>query len=121
MLNLRKQHMKYWLAEMPIGDPFGGVAFGERNDPIFTLPVAAQVLIGGLAATTISSMIAPKQSMPQAPQTPALTPPTAMPSPGDATAKAAERASIAEQLRRRGRASTILTDQSGAATDKLGA
>lgn len=117
MLNLRKQHMKYWMAEMPIGDPHGGVAFGEKNDPIFSLPVAAQVLIGGMAANALSGALTPKQSMPQAP---ALTPPTAMPSPGDATAKAAERASIAEQLRRRGRASTILTDQSGT-TDKLGA
>ncbi len=121
MLNLRKQHMKYWMAEMPIGDPHGGVAFGEKKDPIFSLPLAAQVFIGATAAQVITSGLNTYSSSNNMPPTPALTPPTAMPSPGDATTKAAERASIAEQLRRRGRASTILTDQSGAASDKLGA
>lgn len=117
MLNLRKQNMKYWIAEMPIGDPFGGAAFGQKNDPIFALPTAAQVLIGGMASNILGGMMAPKQSAPQAPT---LTSPTAM--PGEAETKAAERASIAEQLRRRGRASTVLTDQTGSGTtDKLGA
>lgn len=119
MLNLRKQNMKCLIAEMPIGDPFGGAAFGQRNDPIFSLPIAAQALIGGVAANIVGNAMTPKAS-PQAPA-PAVTPPTAMPSPGDAAAKAAERASIAEQLRRRGRASTVLTDQGSGTTDKLGA
>ncbi len=50
---------------------------------------------------------------------PALTEPTAMPAPfsQNKDVNAARRASIAEQMRRRGRASTILTDQS---SDKLG-
>jgi hypothetical protein len=65
-------------------------------------------------------MMNQNQGTAAAPATPAVTPPTAMPTPGDAATKAAERASIAEQLRRRGRASTILTDQTGT-TDKLGA
>ena len=109
MLNLRKQNMKYWIAEMPIGDPFGGAAFGQKNDPM--------TIVSGLAASVLSSVLTPNQSGPAAPQ---LTPPTPM--PGEAETKAAERASIAEQLRRRGRASTVLTDQTGAGTtDKLGA
>ena len=74
------------------------------------------LLAGAAGATVLSGMMNKQQSTPAAP---AVTPPTAMPTPGDATTKAAERASIAEQLRRRGRASTILTDQE-ATTDKLG-
>lgn len=48
---------------------------------------------------------------PQATPAPVPTPEpvTPMPSPTDATTQAARRRSIAEQLRRRGRASTILT------------
>lgn len=48
---------------------------------------------------------------PQATPAPLPTPEpvTPMPSPTDADAQAARRRSIAEQLRRRGRASTILT------------
>lgn len=118
MLNLRKQNMKCLIAEMPIGNPFGGAAYGQKNDPIFSLPMAAQALIGGVAASAITGALAPKQGAPAAPA-PTLTPPTPM--PGSTETKAAERASIAEQLRRRGRASTVLTDQSAGTTDKLGA
>ena len=39
---------------------------------------------------------------------PAITSPPVMPTPDDAAVKAAKRRSIAEQIRRRGRASTIL-------------
>tara|TARA_R110000868_G_scaffold411755_1_gene708904 strand:- start:22984 stop:23250 length:267 start_codon:yes stop_codon:yes gene_type:complete len=53
-----------------------------------------------------------------APVAPVVTEPIKTPTPNDASTKAAERASIAEQLRRRGRASTILTDTG--ATDTLG-
>ena len=78
------------------------------------------LLAGAAGATVLSGMMNQNQSTPAAaPAAPAVTPPTAMPTPGDASTKAAERASIAEQLRRRGRASTILTDQA-ATTDKLG-
>ena len=117
MPNLRKQEMKQWIAEMPIGDPFGGAPFGQRNDPLFSLPVAAQVVAGGILSNVISKAITKEPSIAQA-AAPTLTPPTPMPGPTET--KAAERASIAEQLRRRGRASTVLTDQAGT-TDKLGA
>lgn len=52
--------------------------------------------------------------------TPVVEKPAVMPTPGDANSTAAKRASLAEQMRRRGRASTILTD-SGPASDALGA
>lgn len=52
----------------------------------------------------------------EAPKMPDMTPPTVeaepvkeMPTPDDAKVKAAQRKAIAEQRRRRGRASTILT------------
>ena len=77
------------------------------------------LLAGAAGATVLSQMMKPDAVATAAPAAPAVTTPTAMPTPGDAASKAAERASIAEQLRRRGRASTILTDQA-ATTDKLG-
>ena len=115
MLNLRKQHMKYWINEMPVGDPFGGPAFGQKTDPVsvFTA-VASSVLVNAFSP---SPSPAPAAAAPA----PVVTPPTQMPTPGDANTKAAERVSISEQIRRRGRASTILTDQSVGTTDKLGA
>lgn len=51
--------------------------------------------------------------------TPTVTPPTPMPTPGDDGARAAKRKSLMDQMARQGRASTILTDQSGT-SDKLG-
>lgn len=77
------------------------------------------LLAGAAASTVLTGMMGGDRG--GSPSAPSLTPPTEMPNPGDAAAKAAERASIAEQLRRRGRASTILTDQTGDTTDKLGA
>ena len=50
----------------------------------------------------------------QPPEPPPILPPTRMPTSSDA--RAAQRQSIIDQLRRRGRASTILTDN----TDTLG-
>lgn len=46
--------------------------------------------------------------------TPAAEPQPAMPTPDDALVKAAKRKSIAEQRRRRGRASTLLTQNDDA-------
>lgn len=103
MFSLRGRY-KFWLAEMAIGHPQDG----KHHDPIFTAPLVVQALVGGVAASVVSGMIQGKPSSPGA--APAVTPPTPMPTPGDAGAEATRRASIAEQLRRRGRASTILTD-----------
>lgn len=51
------------------------------------------------------------------PAPPAVSEPTKLPTP-EPSRKAAEQASLAEQMRRRGRASTILTDTGD--SDKLG-
>ena len=40
---LSRAETKAWSSEIPVGDPFGGVAYGERNDPV-TATVAG---IGG--------------------------------------------------------------------------
>ena len=49
---------------------------------------------------------------------PAITSPPVMPEPDDEAVKRAKRRSIADQMRRRGRASTVLADSG---TDTLGA
>ena len=74
-------------------------------------------LVGGAATAVVGRALAPK---PQQITAPAVTPPTPMPTPGDDAARAAKRQSLADQMARQGRASTILTEQSGT-TDKLGA
>jgi len=57
-----------------------------------------------------------KRMLPKKPNKPAPPPPTRMPTKSDAQAE--KKKSIRDQLARRGRASTILTDPG--ATDKLG-
>ena len=77
--------------------------------------------IGGLATLAVGSMLrdeAPQQQQPQAAAPPPeIEKPTEMPTPNDAARRAAQRRSIAQQMARRGRASTILTDNAEA---KLG-
>ena len=77
-------------------------------------------LIGGLASTMIGSMLKDDAPAPAA-ATPIPEPKveaaTAMPSVNDQERRAAARRSVAEQAARRGRASTILTDNADA---KLG-
>lgn len=71
-----------------------------------------------VASAVVGNLLAPSPA--KAPDAPAVTPPKAMPTPGDASDKAAKRLSLKQQRDRQGRASTILTDAS-ATTDKLGA
>lgn len=76
--------------------------------------------LGAVGSTVLSQMMAPDKPEAQAAQAaPTVTPPTPMPDE-KATRTAAMRSSIAEQARRRGRASTILTDQSAMVADPLG-
>jgi hypothetical protein len=42
----RSQHRAYAL-DNPIGDPFGGAAYGEKNDPMTALAMAGANLVGG--------------------------------------------------------------------------
>lgn len=77
--------------------------------PWISAAASAVTLVKGLSGSD-------KQSAPAAAPAPAVTAPTKVPVPED-SGKAAQKASIAEQMRRRGRASTILTDTAG---DTLG-
>lgn len=67
-------------------------------------------LIGGLGATVLSSMMADDEPTPT--PAPTVEKPTPMPTPNDQERRTAARRSIAEQRRRQGRASTILTAES---------
>lgn len=81
------------------------------------LVVTAAPYIGAAAgAATLINSFSGKGSSPAAPATPAVAAPTKLPLPEE-TGRAAEKASLVEMQRRRGRASTILTDT----TDTLGA
>ena len=71
------------------------------------------LLAGAAGASLLTNMLAPDAPTQPSGPAPAVTPVTPMPTPGDANSKAAKRASITEQMRRRGRASTILTDGTG--------
>lgn len=77
-------------------------------------------LIGGLGAMAIGSMLkddAPAPAAAPAAVIPEVEPPTTMPTANSRESKAAARRSMAQQMARRGRASTILTDNADA---KLG-
>ena len=71
-------------------------------------------LIGGVATMAVSSLL--KDDEPPAPAPaaviPEVEPPTPMPTPNSRESRAAARRSMAQQMARRGRASTILTDDS---------
>lgn len=73
-------------------------------------------IMGAVAGTALNSMLSPN---PQAPAIPTLAPATGMPDP-QAQIQAQQK-SIAAQIARRGRASTILTQDQGGAGNKLGA
>jgi hypothetical protein len=47
---MSKQQARFWSSEFPIGDPFGGVAYGERNDPLQAFGSIAGSLLGSNAA-----------------------------------------------------------------------
>jgi hypothetical protein len=80
------------------------------------LTLAEAITYAGAASNILSAASALGSKPGRAPEsTPAVTPPTAFPSRDQ---QAARRASVAEQLLRRGRASTILSDTG---SDKLGA
>ena len=88
------------------------------------MAAALPTILASVAGAFVTNLL--KEEAPQAQQAPdavpAAPPPTVepvpeMPTPDDAQAKAAKRRSIAAQMARRGRASTILTDTT---TEKLG-
>lgn len=115
MLNLRKPANRCLISEMPIGDPNRD---HRHKDPLFTAPLAVQALVGGLGASVLGNMMSGDKQQTSTAPAPTVTAPTTMPTPGDANTDAAKRKSLSDQLARRGRASTILTDNG--VTDTLG-
>lgn len=100
--------------------PIAGTVIGAS----FGIPGVGGALgsaLGGAAGGAIGTALAGSQRR-ETPQAPALPAQPVMPSPDSAAVAAAQRRSIAEQTARRGRASTILTQNGYDATsDRLGA
>lgn len=67
-------------------------------------------IFGAVASSVIGKMFSSDEKTPEAPAAPAPSEPTVMPTADDAAVKTAKRKSIAAQVARRGRASTILSD-----------
>lgn len=68
----RKQYLsradsKVWGMDAPIGDPFGGVAYGEKNDPVTAIAVGAGVgALGSVAGSMIQGNAAENAANTQA-------------------------------------------------------
>ena len=50
---LSRSQSRFWSSEIPVGDPTGGVAYGERNDPV-TAFIAANATAISLVGTAFS-------------------------------------------------------------------
>lgn len=46
---LTRSESRFWSTEFPVGDPFGGAAYGERRDP-GTLAIGSSIISGGLGS-----------------------------------------------------------------------
>lgn len=88
-----------WRMDEPVGDPFGGPANGKREDPTS--------VVGGIGMSLLGSVLGGGKSSPAPPP---ITQPTVMPTPDDEATRSAKRKSLAGQIQRRGRQSTILSD-----------
>lgn len=97
------------LHDEPYGHPNRGAPYGERCDPAsLTL---STVLTGIGAGASVLGAMGALGGKPSAPA-PTMSKPTTMPTPDDEAARAAKRKSLAAMSARRGRASTILDDDS---------
>lgn len=83
--------------------------------PAMAVPIITAVA-GSLLSGVVSKMMSGGDD--KGSSAPAVAAPSVMPNPDDAAAQAARRKSISDQMARRGRASTILSDTS---SEKLGA
>lgn len=101
-----------------------GGATGGSKGVLDSLKTAATVLAPTMSLISAASGIRASQQMAATAKsgqgTPAVFPPATMPVFGNQQTMAVERASLAEQVRRRGRASTVLTSDAPAA-ERLGA
>lgn len=78
-------------------------------------------LIGAAASTVMGSLFSGSSGGQATPAPPPPSAPTVMPTADAQAVQTAQRNSIAAQVARRGRASTILTDQSATPQQTLGA
>jgi hypothetical protein len=83
------------------------------------MSAGALMALGAAGSTVLSMVMAPDKESAPAAAAPEVKPPTPMPDE-KATRSAAQRTSLLDQQRRRGRASTILTDSASLAADPLG-
>jgi hypothetical protein len=98
---------RFWSAELPIGNPFGGPAYGKREDPI-TLGTTFMTSLATAAGTAaVSSLVGGKSKKAEAP-VPAVEKPTLMPDPVAQQEAMRRKASIL-QSQSMGRAATVLT------------
>lgn len=77
---------------------------------------------GGVTAQVMSKIIPPPRDLNtyKLPTAPTVTPPAVMPTVDQAAVIASQRLSLAQQMQRRGRNSTILTDSGSGGSDRLG-
>jgi hypothetical protein len=48
---MSRRATKFWSAEMPIGDPFGGAPYGEKNDPVTAAIGVGGAIVGGVLSS----------------------------------------------------------------------
>lgn len=114
MRNVTRSQARQLLSEFPMGDPLRGAPFGERTEPA-TIGIISAIGSGLGAVSSISGMFGGKKE--SAP--PPVSKPTVMPEPDDEASRAAKRRALAGAAQRRGRQSTILSDDTSG--DLLGA
>lgn len=112
-MGLTRSQCKVLSAEFPVGDPFGGPAYGERNDP-GTVAVVGSVLS---AANAAKSLFAPTKAAAPAPA-PTPEAPKVMPSSDTAAQAALAAKKRAAATQGAGRASTLLSE--GSSSNSLG-
>ena len=62
---LSRSQSKFWSAELPVGDAFGGPAYGEKNDPTSILTSVGGSIISGLIGGNASQSAANTQASAQ--------------------------------------------------------
>jgi hypothetical protein len=125
MPKITRSQIRILLAEFPQGDPHGGPPAGKREDPVTlgTVATYASIATAGVSILNATGVIGGGKGGGDgtvlAPP-PTVTPPPTMPLPNDQAVQDAKRRSVAAQVQRQGRQSTILTGPASSASDLLG-
>lgn len=53
---LSRTQSRFWSSEIPVGDPTGGVAYGERNDPATIATVVSYAQVAGTVISVIGAL-----------------------------------------------------------------